>query len=371
MIGRQMAFAGVVGLLGPMGLAVAAPAATAAAGHVIVVSGSIQAAVDAAQPGDTVLVPPGTYAGGVVLDKSDITIRGSRAAVIDATGHRFGIQVGTGRITPGRDGQPTCPAPALHGITVDGLTIRDAEDTALFMIGVDGFRIAYGRYLDNEEYGPFPVCSRHGVIEFTDVSGTEDAGIYVGDDLDVAVEHNQVHGCAIGVEIENSLHSTVQNNTLTGNTVGVLISLLPGLPMPVNDDTLISGNLISRNNFPNPVPADSGDDVGLLPTGSGIVNLGGDRVLITGNVIVDNDSLGVGIVQSPFGPEDPRLEVNPDGNTVRGNVILRNGQHPDPVRATTPGADIVYDGTGAGTCFARNVFGTDFPPGITTQFPCA
>jgi parallel beta-helix repeat protein len=370
MMGRRIAFVAAVALLGLTGFGVGVPPAVAAPGQVIVVTGAIQAAVDAARPGDTVLVPPGRYDGGVVVDKSDITIRGSRAAVIDARGHRFGIQVGTSRIGPGPDGQPACPPRSLHGITIDGLTIRDADDIGLFMIGVDGFRIAHGRYIDNEEYGPFPVCSRNGVIESNDVTGTDDAGIYVGDDVAVIVRNNHAHGSAIGVEIENSLHSAVRSNVLTGNTVGVLVSLLPGLPMPVNDDTLIDGNLISRNNFPNPVPPDGGDDVGLLPTGSGILNVGGDRVSIIHNVIVGNDSVGVGIVQSPFGPQDPRLEVNPDGNTVRANVILHNGQAPDPLRATTPGADIVYDGTGTGTCFGRNVFGTDFPAGITALFAC-
>jgi parallel beta-helix repeat protein len=369
-MGRRIRIVGMLALAALTGLGVVAPAAGADRGRVIVVAGSIQDAVDQARPGDTVLVPPGHYPGGVVIDRSGITLRGSRGAVIDAAGHRFGIQVGTARITPGPDGFPLCPAAALHGITIDGLTIRDADDIGLFMIGVDGFRLAGGRYLDNEEYGPFPVCSRHGVIESNEVSGTKDAGIYVGDDIGVTVRGNRVTTSSIGVEIENSRQSAIRGNALVGNTVGVLISLLPGLPIPANDGTVIAGNLISHNNFPNPVPADSGDDVGLLPTGSGILNVGGDRVSIGHNVIIGNDSVGVGIVQSPFGPLDPRLEVHPDGDRVRGNVILGNGRHPDPVRATTPGADIVYDGTGTGTCFAGNRFGTDFPAGITGQFRC-
>jgi parallel beta-helix repeat protein len=280
------------------------------------------------------------------------------------------LQVGTGRFTTGPDGFPVCPPTTLHDVTIEGLTIRDAGHTGLFMVGVNGFRISHGRYLDNEEYGPFPVCSAHGLIEFNQVSGTKDAGIYVGDDMDVTVAKNHVTGCAIGIEIENSIHSVVRHNNTSGNTVGVLVVLLPGLPMPVNDDTVVEGNAVNRNNFPNPVPPDSGDEVGLLPTGTGILNIGGDRAAIRRNVVVGNDSVGVGIVQSPFGPLDPRLEVNPDGNEIRANVILQNGRHPDPVRAVTPGADIVYDGTGVGNCFARNVFATDFPAGITRSFPC-
>lgn len=94
-------------------------------------------------------------------------------------------------------------------------------------------------------------------------------------------------------------------------------------------------------------------------------------MLIRKNRVIGNDSLGVAILQNPFAPLDPRIEPFPDGNTVRSNVILRNGGSPDPVRTITPGADIVYDGTGVGTCFARNLFGTEFPEGITGSFPCS
>jgi parallel beta-helix repeat protein len=369
-MGRRLSIFAASLLIGLSGCAFMASPAVAAGGDVIVVSGSLQAAVDRAKPGDTIVVPPGTYEGGVVVNTSDLTIRGSRAAVIDATGHRYGIEVGTGRIGVGPDGSPVCPSLALHNITIDGLTIRDAGHTGVHLIGVDGFRLTHGRYVDNEEYGPFPICSAHGLIDANEVSGTDDAGIYVGDDSWVAVANNHVSGCAIGVEVENSRHSVVRDNKTVGNTVGILVSLLPGLPMPVNDDTLIEGNVVTHNNFPNPVPSDSGDDVGLLPTGTGVLNVGGDHVLIRGNTVVGNDSVGVAIIHSPFGPLDPRLEVNPDGNEVRANTILQNGHHPDPVRATTPGADIVYDGTGVGTCFGRNVFATEFPTGITALFRC-
>ncbi len=353
------------------GYGLAALPASAANPHVIVVAGSIQAAVDAAAPGDTIVVPPGVYEGGVVIDKSPLTIRGSRAAIIDAAGHQYGISVGTGQVSTGPDGNPACPAATLHGITIDGLTVRNADDTGVHLIGVDGFRITHGRYVDNDQYGPFPICSAYGSIDANQVSGTDDAGIYVGDDIGVTVSNNHVSGCSIGVEIENSIHSVVRGNKAIGNTVGVLVSLLPGLPMPFNDDTRIDGNVLDHNSMPNPVPADSGDDVGLLPTGSGILNVGGDHVVISGNSVIGNDSVGLGIVQSPFGPLDPRLEVNPDGNVVRANRILHSGDNPDPVRATTPGVDIVYDGTGVGNCFGPNVFGTDFPAGITSLFPCS
>jgi hypothetical protein len=175
----------------------------------------------------------------------------------------------------------------------------------------------------------------------------------------------------IGVVVENTIHATVQDNLLKGNTAGVYVAVLPNHPRPFTDDVMVERNQVLHNNLPNPVPADSGDEIGGVPTGVGIVNLGSDHVVVRHNRVLGNDSLGVIVLQNLFGPVDARIEPDPDFNQVRGNVVLHNGRHPDPVRAITPGADIVYDGTGTGNCFAANIFGTEFPAGITALFPCA
>lgn len=146
--------------------------------------------------------------------------------------------------------------------------------------------------------------------------------------------------------------------------------VLPGLDTPVTENVWIERNLVLQNNLPNPVPADSDDPVGLIPTGTGLLNLGGDHVVIRHNLVIGNDAVGVAIVQHPFAALAPRIEPNPDGNEGRRNVLLRNGRHPDPVRARTPGADMVYEGTGSGTCLANNLFRTEFPAEITGGSPC-
>ncbi len=364
-------------------------ASTAVWGRAIVVKEgeSIQAAVDLAQPGDRIIVMPGLYTGVpgydavVTVTKDDITIQGSKHAVIDATGFEYGIMVGED-VPIGPAG---CPAPTVRNFNIIGLTIQNAEDTGLRLVGVDGFRITHGRYLDNEEYGPFPVCSSNGLISHNFAAGHNDAAIYVGDDDQVEVLHNVVIGNAIGIEIENSTNASVRFNLARGNTAGILIIVLPGLPVPLTDNVVVENNTILNNNFPNPVPADSGDPVGILPTGTGILNVGGDRVSIRKNVIVGNDSFGLAIIGNFFAFFDPRIEPFVDGNEVRRNVILANGANPDPERALTPGVDIVFipdvldpatgdpvlpDPDPTDNCFQDNRFETDFPPGVTGFFPC-
>jgi parallel beta-helix repeat protein len=351
----------VLGALVAAGLLAAAIPGAARADTVTVTS-AIQAAVDGASPGDTIVVPPGRYHETVLVTTDRLTIRGSRNAILDASGFENGVRVGAGEIS---GDPPRCPAPSVHGFTLDGLTIRDAEDTGVRLTGVDGFRVSDGLYEDNAEYGVFPRCSSNGLIEGNRGGGGEDATVYVGVDDNVTVVDNHLTDGEIGIELENTLNTVVRRNVLRGNVAGVLIIVLPGLPRSATDGALIEDNVVARNNRPNPFPAPPPffDDLQLLPSGTGILNAGGDDIVIRRNTIIGNDTVGVGIIENPFGFGPP------DANTVVRNTIEHNGLSPDP-RAAGQAGDIVYDGTGTANCFAANTFKTDYPPGITAAFTC-
>lgn len=349
---------------------------------------SIQAAVDQAQPGDTILVLPGTYTGTagndsvVDVQTSNIRIVGTWQAVIDATGFEYGLMVGQDApITPAG-----CPPITVNGFTLDGLTIRNASDTGVRLVGVDDFKLNSSQYLDNLEYGPFPICSTNGEIRGNHVSGSLDAGIYVGDDQNVDVIDNVVTDNIAGIEIENTLQSVVRGNIVTGNTGGILVFVLPGLPQPFTDTVLIEDNLIADNNRIN---TGSGAVAG-VPEGTGILILGADNVTVQDNEISGNDSFGIAITGNFNVFLDPRIEPFNDDIVVRNNDFVGNGANPDPLRTFTPGADIillpdVFDpGPVTGTpgtlllvdpdpsdiCFEGNAFDIDFPPGIVSAFPC-
>jgi parallel beta-helix repeat protein len=335
-----------------------------AAGHAetIKVTTTIGAAIADADDGDTIVVPPGTYQeGGLVVTQDDLTIRGSKGAVLDASGFSTGIRVGADRIT---GDPPTCPPLTVDDFTIEGLTIREASFTGIFLIGVDGFRVTDGRYIDNEEYGVFPRCSRDGLIDHNTGGGGDDATVYVGVDDNITVTRNKLTNAVIGIELENTSNSFVSGNELTGNVNGILVVVLPGLPTTSTENAVIERNVIRANNLPNPFPLPPPffDDLQLLPSGSGILNVGGDAITMQDNVVTANNSFGIGLVENPFGFGPP------DDNRVIGNTVLQNGAAPD-VRAVLSG-DIVYDGSGSNNCFADNVFGTDDPPGIVSSFPC-
>ncbi len=329
---------------------VLAPGSSHAAGDTIVVTTTIQAAVDAADPGDTVLVPAGTYAETVAVAEPGITIRGAQDAVLDGSGLglQFGIRVRS------LDGS------RLDGFTLDGLTIRGYSRYGSQVSGVDNFRLTGTRYVDNPLYGLFPVRCSHGRVDHNDVSGSLDSGVYVGQCSDVLVDHNVAHDNTIGLEVELSSRVVVEDNVATDNALGALVQISPLRPVKVTQDVLVRRNVLSGNNRPNTITEGF---LGALPGGIGIANVAGDDVRILDNVVSGNRSAGIGVVSLPEAVValDPALDPTPDGGEVRGNVARGNGFDPDPRLAPLPGADVVWDLTGS-PCFEVPRNTRTFPP---------
>ena len=126
-----------------------------------------------------------------------------------------------------------------------------------------------------------------------------------------------------------------------------------------------------HSNRPNPLASSLQDPVSLLPTGTGILTIGADRVVVRENRVVGNDTGGIAVVALPIPNPDPRVDPEPDGVQVRGNVALRNGLSPDLMRSPVPGADLIYDGSGSAICFGGNVFQTSFPTSLELLFGCS
>jgi parallel beta-helix repeat protein len=330
---------------------------------IVPVSSTIQAAVDAAEPGDIIIVPPGTYRESVRVLKDNITIVGPEKAIIDASGFVNGIHVGADIFAPSKN--PVCPATAVHNFTVAGLTVRNAEFNGIFLSGVDGYVIARGKYINNGNYATYPSCSNNGHIVFNYAKGGSDTCLYIGNDVSVSVSGNKASGCTVGIQIVNSSNFLVSGNTVTGNTAGILAIVDPLNPRIETSDGLIEKNTVTNNNLQN---TSTDGDIGSIPSGTGILNVATDRLTIRENTVTGNNTLGVAITANPLAVEDSRINPNPDGNRVLLNTVVNNGTQPAP---TLPGADLFYDGNGQGNCFSGNRFGTAVPPSIETSFPCA
>ncbi len=286
---------------------------------------SIQAAVQAAAPGTTIHVMPGTYHETVYIDKDGIRllgiIQGSERATLDGRGELNDAILFSG-----------------NNIVVEGFLITKYKGNGIMSQAGNNYEIRDNIIIDTGVYGIFPQLGKNGLIEHNVVSGIEDAAIYVGMSDNTHVAYNEVFDSVAGIEIENSRHAIVESNFVYNNTAGVLAFITPGLPIKTTYDVIIRNNWISNNNTPN--FGAPGSTVGGIPAGTGIMIMAADDVVIEGNIITNHKTVGIMAVDHNTAAQltnvtvDPESDPNSDGLKILNNTMYNNGYDTvDEIRA--------------------------------------
>jgi parallel beta-helix repeat protein len=274
---------------------------------------SIQDAVNAAKPGDTIRIMPGTYRETVYIDKDGIRLIG----VIEAG--NWPTLEGEGRLND-------AVLYSGNDIVVENLRIMHYKGNAIMGQAGNNFEIRNNLIVDTGVYGIFPQLGQNGLIEGNVVSGIEDAAIYVGMSDNVHVAHNEVFDSVAGIEIENSRHAIVENNYVHGNTGGILAFITPGLPIKTTRDVIIRHNFVVDNNTPN--FGAPGSTVSGIPAGTGILIMAADEVVIEDNIISGNKTAGILVVDHDNASSitmDPESDPAPDKVAILDNFMLNNG----------------------------------------------
>ncbi len=321
---------------------------------------SIQAAVDAALPGQTIFIKPGIYLESVLVEKANIKLIGLNG------GHNEMVIIKN----PGDEENGITVRDNGDGFVLKNVTVRDFKENGVFLVRVDGFELVKVTTINNGEYGLFPVRCLNGLIENCSATGHTDSGIYLGLSENVIMRKNVAYGNVIGLEIENCSETLVTNNEAYNNTSGMLVVLLPGLPVKTSANLLIAENDVYNNNLPNFAPPDGGFEV-FVPKGSGVLLVGVDNALIKNNKITDNEFVGIAVVStlvlgslSGLPPEAfADIEPNADGTHVINNKVTGNGSNP-PTGLPLPGADLLWDGTGTNNCWKNNQFSISVPASL-------
>lgn len=350
---RQTTVLGCAALLFVSGLGAAAPA-RAAVIHQVQPGESIQAAVDAAQPGDTIVLAAGTYRQSVRITKANLTLRGAGSETVlkpSTVAGKAGscAAAGNGICVIGTKKAP------LRGVQVRSLTLSGYHKNGIWAQWTDRLAVRKVTAENNGTWGIAQERSTRSVVRGNLVRNNGDAGIFVAntvssesgatDTMGTVVSDNRLVGNRIGTTIRRVRNLTLQGNEMIGNCAGAFL---------VGDETVpragalkVRFNRVFQNNKYCKATA-------RLPEiqGTGIVLTGTEDTLVEWNMVrgnVGSSPLSGGIVlfKSIVGAAGT-------DNVIRHNVVLGNGD-----------ADLANrDTAGKGNVFSGNVCAASQPAGL-------
>ena len=245
-----------------------------------------------AESGDTLKIPTGIQQllGTLSLDgKENIVISGTG---VDESILSFKNQ---------EDGAEGLRIINCKNIRLENFTIQDTKGDGIKVQETDGITMVNvkaewtnGPNPENGAYGLYPVQCRNVVIDNCMSVGASDAGIYVGQSVNIVVKNSEAYHNVAGIEIENSSNADVFGNNTHHNTGGILIFDLPDLIVKKGENVRVFDNIVEENNLDNFAPP--GNIVGTVPAGTGILVLATSDVEIYNNRIINNKTIGTGIV---------------------------------------------------------------------------
>jgi len=243
----------------------------------------------------------------------------------------------------------------VRDVTITGFRVVGFDGEGVFGFGTQNLTVSQVVAIDNTDYG---VASFEGIgTTFTRnaASGSDDAGIYVGDSLDAnaLVKDNRSWGNAIGILVRHVQNAIVSGNEVWGNCLGVF--LLADGQAGGSGHTAVLNNTVVANNVVCP----QFGYPGFLPAlgGGGIVLTGSQHNAIFQNVVRDNQgttlfSGGIVLIATPRANTDGSFDAS--SNNL---VFLNRARGNDP-------ADIVKDDASTNNLIVANRCRTSTPDGL-------
>jgi len=268
----------------------------------------------------------------------------------------------------------------VDDVTIENMWVRNTCENAVEQRDTDGsvmrkVRVSWNGDPETGEpitangaYGIYPTDCQNTLVEYCQVQGASDAGIYIGKCTGGLVENNIVYE-NVGVD--------ASNNSAFNNVGGVfaLQQDIAETDMQSNTDVRLFDNESYCNNHVN--FAKTGSAVSGIPVGSGIINLAGDGVEVFGNIVTDNLTFGIGLAsnilfcqlgnEGDCPPYSEGYDPYVRNYYVHDNLFTNNGTDPQGDLGTiftllglTPVADVAWDGyketpeTDAGICLGTD-----------------
>jgi hypothetical protein len=314
---------------------------------------TIQAAVDAAKPGDLVLISPGIYKESVKVDQEQIVIRGlDRNEVVVDGGDELinGFEI------------------SANSVAIENLTVKSFRQNGIVFSGalremkgeygvygsesntLDGYRVSYVTSYNNGLYGIYAFASKNGVIEHSYASGHPDSGLYVGQcrPCNVVIRASVAENNAIGYYGTNaSTNVWVVESVFRGNRLGITPNSQDAEMLSPQKGATIAANVVEDNDNPNAPPIPKGFFGGGIVVGGGLTNL------ITKNLVQGHSWAGIAVMSiSDVLPAENRIIENESRGNETDLLFIGGPQ------------DVLQN------CFQGNKFSVSTPRLIEQSLPC-
>ena len=304
---------------------------SAATTHYVIPGGSIQAAVTAANPGDTIIVHDGTYTENIDINKR-LTIRSENGSAncfvnaLDQNDHVFYV--------------------TADWVNISGFTVQNATDdwkAGIYLTNVDHCTISENT-ASNNIYGIGLYSSSDNILTGNTFSNNS-RSIYLYDSSNNTLTSNTASNNYFGIwQWSSSNNNTITNNTVSNNTYGFRLgyssnNTLMGnivnsnswygfyLSFSSNNNTLTS-NTASNNTYGIDLWSSSNNNL-TGNTASNNTNRGfylyssSNNNTLTGNTANSNGAFGILIEESVYN----RLTNNIISNNGNNGICLRRSSY--------------------------------------------
>ncbi|MFK8032176.1 MAG: right-handed parallel beta-helix repeat-containing protein [Gammaproteobacteria bacterium] len=361
---------------------------TQATVHRVFEGESIQATIDVAAPGDTILVEPGEYVEsassryGLRITTNNLRLIGKAR---NSHGHPGKVRLIFNDADDSMQETGVYAAPAgceydesleecdeeLHGFYIRGFSVEGFPVNGIQTRWVNDFKFVRNESVNNLNNGIYPTLSANGLVRNNVSYGSLDTAMWVAGSENVRVIGNDLSQSTIGFEITVSNDVLVKNNDIYNNTLGIGLfhpNAAGNGPLPVMENWVVKQNWVYNNNLPN--PASPSTFQGALPSGGGILLLGISNHVIKKNKIDDNNFFGIGVLgwctANSFDPNrncevrPPIADPSANNNRIVRNTLNNNGTNPPADFPLAPlASDVIYLQTppfepGTGNCFKNN-----------------